>query len=129
MHSCRREHRWAGLLALAQAEVQSTLDALPEELRSRAKDLPVAYESWPDRHWRRTDVAPDTLGLFVGVPLAEREPVSGELAPHIVLFLENLWDEAGEDEEIFKEEVRVTYLHELGHYLGLDELGLEERGL
>ena len=47
----------------------------------------------------------------------------------ILLFLENLWDFAGEDEEIFRQEVRTTYLHELGHYLGLEEIDLEERGL
>ncbi len=29
----------------------------------------------------------------------------------------------------FDQEVRLTYLHELGHYLGLDESDLEKRGL
>ena len=27
------------------------------------------------------------------------------------------------------EEVRITYIHEFGHYLGLDESELESRGL
>jgi predicted Zn-dependent protease with MMP-like domain len=29
----------------------------------------------------------------------------------------------------FEDKVRITYLHELGHHLGLDEDDLEERGL
>jgi predicted Zn-dependent protease with MMP-like domain len=29
----------------------------------------------------------------------------------------------------FRNEIRITYLHELGHYLGLDEDDLFERGL
>ena len=33
------------------------------------------------------------------------------------------------DEADYKEEVRITYFHELGHYLGLEEDDLEERGL
>ena len=38
-------------------------------------------------------------------------------------------DFAEEDEEFFCDEVHTTYLHELGHYLGLDEDELTERGL
>ncbi|MBL9137881.1 MAG: metallopeptidase family protein, partial [Verrucomicrobiales bacterium] len=51
------------------------------------------------------------------------------LPSQILLFLENLWEFSEEDEEIFLDEVQTTYLHELGHYLGLDEIDLEERGL
>jgi len=45
------------------------------------------------------------------------------------LFLENLWDLAGGEEKKFRDEVQTTYLHELGHYLGLDEDELTKRGL
>jgi predicted Zn-dependent protease with MMP-like domain len=31
--------------------------------------------------------------------------------------------------EVFRDEVRLTYLHELGHYLGWDEDELAARGL
>ncbi|MBL9126699.1 MAG: metallopeptidase family protein, partial [Verrucomicrobiales bacterium] len=47
----------------------------------------------------------------------------------ILLFLENLWEFVEGDSDGYYEEVRTTYLHELGHYLGLDEIDLEERGL
>ena len=33
------------------------------------------------------------------------------------------------DVDVFREEVRLTYLHELGHYLGWDEDELTARGL
>ena len=39
----------------------------------------------------------------------------------IILFLENLWEFAGTDEAAYREEIRITYLHELGHYFGMDE--------
>ena len=35
----------------------------------------------------------------------------------------------GGAEESFEEEVGITFMHELGHYLGLDEDDLDERGL
>jgi predicted Zn-dependent protease with MMP-like domain len=40
-----------------------------------------------------------------------------------------LWDFAKGDEAIYVEEVRTTFLHELGHFFGFDEEGLAERGL
>jgi predicted Zn-dependent protease with MMP-like domain len=41
----------------------------------------------------------------------------------------NLWNFAERNEVVFRKEVRTTLLHELGHYLGLDEDELIERGL
>ena len=49
--------------------------------------------------------------------------------PQIILFLQNLWEYSEEDDEIFRDEIHTTYLHELGHYLGLDEDDLWEREL
>jgi predicted Zn-dependent protease with MMP-like domain len=118
---------WPRLLQLAQEEVRVTLDALPAPLRAQAAPLPVSYEPVPNAAILADEYDPDLLGLFVGPPLAE--PESSPLPAQIILFLENLWDFADEDEEFFREEVRITYLHELGHYLGLDEIDLEERGL
>ncbi len=45
------------------------------------------------------------------------------------MFYENLWDFAEEDEKVYRDEIRITFLHELGHYLGLGEQDIEERGL
>jgi predicted Zn-dependent protease with MMP-like domain len=47
----------------------------------------------------------------------------------IILFLENIDEMVDGDEEEFRDEVRVTLIHELGHYLGLDEDELDRRGL
>jgi predicted Zn-dependent protease with MMP-like domain len=115
------------LLTLAQAEVEATLALLPAPLRRQAAPLPVNYEGRPQKSLIDDGYDTDLLGLFVGPALAE--PEESPLPPQIILFLENLWEFAEEDEEIFREEVRTTYLHELGHYLGLDEIDLEERGL
>ena len=118
---------WKNLEALALAEVETTLAALPAPLRERAQKLPVTFERRPNEALQTDGIEPDTLGLFAGPEFAEEEAVP--MPPQIILFLENLWDFAEEDEEIFRDEVHTTYLHELGHYLGLDEDELTERGL
>ena len=117
---------WQCLQSIAQSEVDATLVALPEPLRRHAAPLPVGYEARPgDVH--DEDYDPDLLGLFLGSPLAE--PDESPLPPQIVLYLENIWELAEGDESIYRKEIRTTYLHELGHYLGLGEIDLEERGL
>jgi predicted Zn-dependent protease with MMP-like domain len=120
---------WQKLYALALEEVKATLAALPGPLRDRAQPLPVTFERLPNAAQRRDGVEPDTLGLFVGPEFADEETTSLPLPPQIILFLENIWDLAEADEEVFREEVHTTYLHELGHYLGLDEDDLFDRGL
>ena len=115
------------MCAVAAVEVEATLAALPKPLRERAEELPVTFERRPNAGLQADGIEPDTLGLFTGPEFADEE--KGPLPPQIILFLENLRDFAEADEEIFREEVRTTLLHELGHYLGLDEDELTGRGL
>ena len=118
---------WEKLCAVASEEVEETLTTLPGPLRERAKQLPVTFERVPNAGLQADGIEPDTLGLFTGPEFADEGHVP--LPPQIILFLENLWDLAGGEEKIFREEVRTTFLHELGHYLGFDEDELTERGL
>jgi predicted Zn-dependent protease with MMP-like domain len=113
---------------MAEEEVRRVMESLPKELRARAEPIPLVYDS------RSTDVLDaegvgDTLGLFVGENILEAGEGSGGLPAQIILYLENIWWEADEDEMIFRQEVRATFYHELGHYLGLEEIDLEDRGL
>jgi predicted Zn-dependent protease with MMP-like domain len=120
---------WDTLYTAAMAEVKRTLDELPQALRERAEALPVTCERHPSRLQRKDGIEPDTLGLFVGPDYAEEGVSLSPIPPQIILFLENIWDFVEGDEEAFREEVHTTFMHELGHYLGLDEEGLFERGL
>ena len=71
----------------------------------------------------------DILGLFTGSPHGMELEVANPELPQIVLYLGNVWDFAEENVQAFRDEIRVTYLHELGHYLGWDEDDLTSRGL
>jgi predicted Zn-dependent protease with MMP-like domain len=75
------------------------------------------------------DVAPDSMGVFVGATYAEQQGGWNEMPAEILLFLDNIRAEAQSDPEEFRNQVRITYLHELGHYLGLDEGALFTRDL
>ena len=120
---------WENLGQLARAEVAATLAALPGPLRERAQPLPVTFERVPSAAFQAEGIEADTLGVFTGPAFGDEEHSASPLPPQIILFLENLWDFAEGDAEIYGDEVHTTYLHELGHYLGLDEDELTERGL
>jgi predicted Zn-dependent protease with MMP-like domain len=121
--------RFHQLMLRADRVVQRTLAALPPDLREPAAGVPTVYERAPNPALVEDDgIEPDTLGLFVGPTHAEG-PSSDVLPSQILLFLDNIWDYAAGDSATFDHEVRLTYLHELGHYLGLDEADLEKRGL
>ena len=114
---------------MAKREVEALRLQLPREMARRAAEVPVVYLPRPTKAMVRDGADPDLLGLFVGPNRAEGVESGDPLPPEILLFVENLWDYAEGDEELFREEVRVTYFHELGHYLGLEEGDLEDRGL
>lgn len=117
------------LSAVAHQVVAAAQRRLPAEVRTAAERVPVCYEPHPNATLLAEGLEPDILGMFVGHEhrgeLAEGAP----LPPQILLFLENIWDYAETDESLYRDEVRLTYLHELGHYLGWDEDEIAQRGL
>jgi predicted Zn-dependent protease with MMP-like domain len=121
------QKNWERLQELALAQVETIVAALPKPLRERAEKLPVTFERMPNVGLQADGIEADTLGLFVGPDFADEGHVP--MPPQIILFLENIWDFAEQDKEVFCDEVRTTFLHELGHFLGLDEDGLIGRGL
>lgn len=118
---------WKKLQELALTEIEATLAGFPKPLREQAAKLPVTFERVPNAGLQADGIEADTLGLFTGAEFAGEE--ASVLPPQIILFLENLWDYAAGDADIFREEVHTTFLHELGHFLGLGEDDLAERGL
>jgi predicted Zn-dependent protease with MMP-like domain len=119
---------WPRLLSLAEGEVADILQGLPVALRKQAQEVTVSYERKPNRRLVAEGIDSDTLGLFVGSAFAD-ELHAAPIPQQIILFLENIWELSEGDEEFFREDIRDTFLHELGHYLGLDEDDLTDRGL
>ena len=121
--------RFARLSRDALAEVGRVQTALPPDLQESALAVPVVCQMQPTRDLLDDDETVDELlGLFVGEAVDETAGDS-PMPPQIYLFLANIWDYADGDPRKYLREVRKTYLHELGHYLGIDEEGLTARGM
>ena len=98
--------------------VRRALAALPEEFQSRLENVAVIIEEEPPEDM------PDTLGLYEGVPLTERSLDDISLPDQITLFKRPI-ERACRTEEEIETEVRLTILHEVGHFFGLDEAQME----
>jgi predicted Zn-dependent protease with MMP-like domain len=110
--------------------VEEAFAAVPQEFRDRVGHLPILVEEVPSEDLLGTleDPAPDLLGLFVGTPLTEKTHHETPRVPDaIYLFKRNL-ERACRDRDDLVEEIGVTLLHEIGHYLGMDEDDLDEAG-
>ncbi len=117
------------LRQLAASSVQQVRSRLPAELRTASEPVVTLYQAVPDQAVLDQGFETDLLGLFEGASRLEADPHASDPPPRIILYLDNLWDLAEGDPEIFAEEVRTTYLHELGHFLGFDEDDLTLRNL
>jgi predicted Zn-dependent protease with MMP-like domain len=121
--------KFSKLTELAATAVGAAQRQLPPEIRPLARSVPVHYERAPDTELIAEGFEPDILGLFTGNPHGTELTTDNPAPAQILLYLESLWEFAEEDVEVFREEVRLTYLHELGHYLGWGEDELTARGL
>jgi predicted Zn-dependent protease with MMP-like domain len=65
-------------------------------------------------------------GLFHGVPSTKKSGFDIPTGPdHIVLYQKNIEAVCSNDAEVC-EQIRLTVIHELGHYFGLDEEQLKD---
>jgi predicted Zn-dependent protease with MMP-like domain len=115
----------------AIAEVaEATLGSLPETTRQRLGDVAVLLEARPSQELVASGFDSRALGLFEGPTSVEMGMMWSPAEPtRIVLFTHCLLDAFGGDDEELREQVRITVLHEVGHYLGLEEEDMVRLGL
>ena len=104
-----------------EEHVRAALDSLPPNVARALENVAVVVE---DEH----PEDPDLFGLYEGTPLPDRGSwYSGRLPDRIAIYripLEESFEDTGELED----EIRITVLHELAHYFGIEEDRLEELG-
>lgn len=119
--------------AAFDAAVESALEELPEPVRRWLANVAIAVEDVPaddDLLGADPPHPPSILGIFRGTPLGDQASMDpwSHFPSSIVLYQKNLERLARSREELV-EEIRVTLLHEVGHFLGLDEEALANLGL
>ena len=112
--------------------VLEALARIPAEFQEHLQNLDVVVKWRPSLAERREagSDSDDTLfGLYLGVPLSERGAYYNMALPDKIVIYQESHEQLFSSREEMVEEVRKTVLHELGHYLGIDEERLEELDL
>jgi len=107
--------------------VEEVLDSLPREFRTRIHNLAVLVEDVPlDGPSPRLGPGRLLLGLFHGVPTTRKSIFDLPTGPdYVVLYQKNIEAVCSTEVEV-REQIRLTVIHELGHYFGMDEEQLKD---
>ena len=112
--------------------VRRALGALPPHFRSAADNVVVVVEAYPEA----ADYGPEAeraeraergplFGVYRGVPLPLRPAAPNLSAPDVIAVFRRPLLAACRTRRRLREEVRLTVLHEMGHYFGLEEEAVE----
>lgn len=96
--------------------VWEAVESLPQFFKDRLQNVMIVVEDRPD--------PPDDtlLGLYHGVPMTERSVFSEQTQPDVIyIFQKNIEAIAGGNVDEIRRQIRITVMHEIGHYFGLDE--------
>jgi predicted Zn-dependent protease with MMP-like domain len=108
--------------------MRDVLDSLPEEFRNRIRNVAVLVEDFPPGQLAAPSGQPTTLllGLFHGVPMTKKSVFNLPTGPdYVVLYQKNIEAVCFTEAEI-REQIRLTVIHEFGHYFGMDEEQLKD---
>ncbi|MGM0453885.1 MAG: metallopeptidase family protein [Thermodesulfobacteriota bacterium] len=111
--------------------VERALEMIPGMFRAHLNNMSIAVEDRPSRDLlKEMDVPPgETLfGVFTGVPLPERSATEPPLYPDVILIFREPLMAACRSREELEEEIGITVVHEVAHYMGLSEQRLAELG-
>ena len=109
-----------------EAVVQETMDRLPDWIHEALDNVEIQVADEPDE-----GLDPDgqgLLGLYVGLPLTERDSNHAGELPDIIYVFRRAHLELGLPPVELREEIARTLIHEIAHYFGIDDDHLDEIG-
>lgn len=111
--------------------VKKAIARIPEEIRQHLENILITVQQRPDPDMlAEMGYAPDEplLGLYWGVPLNERTVGEPPLYPDTIFIYKEPLEEMCATREELEEEIEVTVVHEVAHFLGMSEERLAELG-
>ncbi|MDD4998763.1 MAG: metallopeptidase family protein [Syntrophales bacterium] len=112
--------------------VRRAYERIPAEIRERMDNVVLTVKKRPTREMlEEMGYPPDEplLGLYWGSSLPERSFFSPPpVHPDTIYIFQEPIEEMCETIEQLEREIEITVVHEIAHFLGMDEKRLEELG-
>jgi len=127
----------AELRQIFDAELETVLAELPQQVRDLVDKVPMVVEDYPSREvMRRMRIRrrSDLCGLYTGIPLIERSVEHWGVPSDVIhIYREGILSLAQKRDGTIslarlRRQIRLTILHEYGHHHGLTERELRELG-
>ncbi len=108
--------------------VEEEFERVPDLFRQKLENVRIVVEEEPGSQRLRSRGL--LLGLYEGVPLSKRGSDYGVypvIPDTITLFRKNIESIAANEEEV-RYQIRMTLIHEIGHYYGMSEAEIRRAG-
>lgn len=112
--------------------MREAIAEIPAELLNRVHNVDIVIETRPTARDRKVaGIGPRSLllGLYHGIPITRRGDNYNLVLPDKISIYQEAIESICETDDEVREQVRVTVLHEIGHYFGIDDDRLHELGM
>jgi predicted Zn-dependent protease with MMP-like domain len=112
--------------------VLQAVESLPPIFKEALENIDIQVQWRPTIRERRQAGlrwGQDLFGLYVGVPLPKRSHYYSMVLPDAIIVYQRAHERHCRTEEAMVEQIRQTVIHEIGHYMGIDEDRLRELGV
>jgi predicted Zn-dependent protease with MMP-like domain len=115
-----------------QDVVARALDELPDMFANALHNVDIQVRWAPTPHERRrARLRPgaELFGIYMGIPLTRRGRGYSMVMPDVIIIYQRAHERFCRTEDEMVAQARQTLLHEIGHYMGIDEDRLHELGV
>jgi predicted Zn-dependent protease with MMP-like domain len=111
--------------------VRRAIDRIPDEIREHLENVNITVRKRPSREMldelgMTADDPP--LGLYQGASMIERSVFAPPLYPDAIFIFQEPLEQMCETLEELEDEIEITVVHEIAHFLGIPEERLMELG-
>lgn len=111
--------------------VKEAIARIPQEIRGYLDNILISVLPDPSRDLlEEMGFPPDEVlfGVYTGIPLPERSLTDPPLYPDIIHIFQNPLEDFCRSREELVEEIEITIVHEIAHFVGFDDDELESFG-
>jgi predicted Zn-dependent protease with MMP-like domain len=111
--------------------VRRAIDRIPDEIREHLENVVITVRKHPSRQMLdELGMTPDDppLGLYQGASLMERSVFAPPLYPDTIFIFQDPLEQMCDTLEELEQEIEITVVHEIAHFLGIGEDRLAELG-
>ncbi|MFH1081164.1 MAG: metallopeptidase family protein [Pseudomonadota bacterium] len=111
--------------------VRRAMDRIPDEIREHLENVVITVRKRPSREMLDglgMDADDQPLGLYQGASLMERSVFAPPLYPDTIFIFQEPLERMCDTLKELEQEIEITVVHEIAHFLGIEDDRLAELG-